>query len=151
MKNPGLLILFILSFIFSCNSSDPYLKSREIYEQTMNLHDEVMPKMGEVLSVKHSLKMKLDSVSDPAIKTEIDSAMAELDRTYNSMMRWMADLQPVPDKKEGENGNEASPGQKKLTPEEMIKVQEKSLEDIKALKEQMKKSLDNGKELLRTL
>ena len=146
MKNL-FIFLFVTIFALACNSSDPYQKSREIYQQTMDLHDEVMPRMGEVLSVKHSLKMKIDSVSDPALKTEIDSAMEALDRTYNGMMSWMADLQPVPDKntvkKNGEIENQKIP-----SPDEMSKIQQKSLDEIKALKEQMDKSLKNGKDLL---
>ena len=145
------IFLSVIVFVFACHSSDPYQKSRDIYQQTMDLHDEVMPKMGEVLSIKHSLKMKLDSVADPDLKTEIDSAMSQLDHTYNGMMSWMADLQPVPDKNGNINNNEVSGDKKTPTPEEMIKIQQKSLDNIKALKDQMDKSLKNGKDLLKKL
>jgi hypothetical protein len=150
MKNL-FLFLIIGGALFTCNTGDPYRKSREIYEQTMTIHDEVMPKMGEVLSLKHSLKMKIDSVSDDAIKIQIDSAMSSLDRTYNGMMSWMADLQPVPDKNGRKSEDEYSGADKVPAPDEMINIQQNSLDEIKALKEQMNKSLQNGKDLLQTL
>src|SRR5574337_1079901 len=103
MKNLIFIVLIPVA-LTGCKHTDPYQRSREIYEQTMNLHDEVMPKMGEVLSLKHTLKMKLDSIKDPAVKVQIDSAMSDLDHIYNGMMTWMANLQPVPDKNTSGNG-----------------------------------------------
>ena len=143
-------MVWISAVLIGCKPSDPYQKSREIYEQTMNLHDEVMPKMGEVLSLRHTLKMKLDSVTDPAVKVQIDSAMSDLDRTYNGMMAWMANLQPVPDKNTSGAGS-ISGDKKSPSSDEMVKIQQNSLDGIKALKDQMNKSLKNSKELIMKL
>ena len=143
-----IFILLLISGLYACHHRDPYEKSREVYEQTMDIHDEVMPKMGEVLGVKHSLKLKLDSITDLNIKTEMDSAMSELDKTYQEMMNWMAKIQPVPGKMH-EGGETLQPNNEETPPpDEMLKIQQESLQQINKIKSQMEKSLKKGKDLL---
>lgn len=144
-----ILILFLVTALaFACHHKDPYEKARDLYDQTMEVHDQVMPRMGEILSIKHSLKGKLDSVTDPDVKIQIDSAMSALDHTYNGMMEWMADLQPVPGK-EGDKESAGNTARNNVpSPDEMVKIQEESLNKIKELQSSMNKCLSQGKDLL---
>ncbi len=137
--------------LFACHSKDPYQDARKVYEQTMKLHDEVMPKMGEVLSVRHNLKMKLDSVSDPDLKSNIDSAMTALNKTYNDMMQWMADLKPVPDKNSNKSSEDTTDNQQVTDPSQILKIQQESLSRIKDLQIELNKTLQQGHALLKKI
>ncbi len=148
MMKKILTFLLLAGLFTACHSHDPYKKARDIYEQTMKIHDQVMPKMGEILSVKHNLKGKLDSVSDPLTKSHIDSAMASLDKTYNDMMEWMGKLQPIPNSNKGNDQENMDKPDEVPSPDQMEKIQQESLQRIKTLQGELEKSLQEGKDLL---
>lgn len=88
-----LSILFISSMVLvSCEekAKEPDL----LYEKVMAVHDEIMPKMGDIMKLKKQLKEK---VAELNASTEVDSvkisslemAIADLDNSHEEMMGWM--------------------------------------------------------------
>ena len=145
-------LLIFLGIASGCSHVDPYEKSREIYQQTIAIHDQVMPHIGELMSIKFSLKSKLETVKDPALHMRMDSVIIDLGNTYDQMMEWMAGLQSVPGSAtSGIEQSEPAQQQKISNPKEMLRIQEESLKKIKKLKTEMEKNIQRGKDILQKL
>jgi hypothetical protein len=92
MKNS----LFLLLFAFTMqNCTDSESKKLEVAEnEVMAIHDEIMPKMGEIMDLKASIAEKLKGLDSTAInyqtvKQELDSISYALTQADNGMMDWM--------------------------------------------------------------
>lgn len=88
-------ILMIL--ISSCRSGEKKLE-KQLYEEVMNTHDEVMPKMGAIMKLKKQLQTRSDSLS--AIDSlrgqeRIISIIQELEDANESMMKWMRQFEQI--------------------------------------------------------
>jgi len=65
-----------------------------LYKKVMEVHDEIMPKMGDIMKLKKQLKEKLAELDtateiDRAKIEEIEQAIADLDNSHEEMMGWM--------------------------------------------------------------
>jgi hypothetical protein len=81
------LILFILG---ACQKEKP------LYDQVMDIHDEVMPKMDELYQLKKGLQEKL--IATDSTQTEkrlqLEETIHLLDSANESMMVWMREFNP---------------------------------------------------------
>lgn len=70
--------------------------NKVLYNQVMDIHDEVMPRMSEIMSLKRSLDEKIKNTPDltPEAKKELELKMASLDSAHFLMMDWMHKFQP---------------------------------------------------------
>lgn len=97
--------LFLISiplFVTCCKGNDSEQGVHDSSEKTafetmdekiMEVHDEVMPKMGELYREKKRLTQKLDSVSTEQ-KQKIEVAINELNSAMTSMNVWMREYKP---------------------------------------------------------
>lgn len=81
-------------------SKDPSNNPNQaLYDQVMEVHDEVMPKTSEIYQLKKELLEKIaktpDLVADK--KKQLDQIIVELDSADHSMMDWMHKFNPLPD------------------------------------------------------
>ena len=84
MKNA--LILLVLSFlVVSCGGYDTKAKVDEIFE----VHDEVMPMLGEVMVLKNRVLEKANSESDSLKVVALQELAQDLDNAQRGMMLWM--------------------------------------------------------------
>ena len=151
MKIIQLLPVIFLSFV-ACSRPDKYSEARKIYEESTIIHDELMPRLGEIMSLKHALKNKADSVNDPDLKNQFEGTIQSLDSTYNNMMDWMAQIQPVPVRKHETEIEKTNITTDKIPdPDQMLKIQRESLLKIKQIKSEFDKNLDRGNDLLRKI
>jgi hypothetical protein len=65
-----------------------------LYKKVMEVHDEIMPKMGDIMKLKKQLKEKLAELDtateiDRAKIDDIERAIADLDNSHEEMMGWM--------------------------------------------------------------
>ena len=76
-------------------------------KEVMEVHDEVMPRMGELYTWKTKLKAKLDSagVSEKR-REELVVTINKIDSAYQGMMTWMHHYHPVPDSVNHERARE---------------------------------------------
>jgi len=82
-----IIALFLLSsIVIACDSSEKTnafeTKKAEVFE----VHDEVMPKMGELMSLK---KKVLDKVNESENPDELRDLALRLDKAQEGMMVWM--------------------------------------------------------------
>ncbi len=70
----------------ACNNSGSTEESKKLYDEIMKIHDEVMPKMGDIRKLSKQLKKIEDYQSIDSIVVSLN----DLDNAHESMMGWMA-------------------------------------------------------------
>ncbi|HLF35674.1 MAG TPA: hypothetical protein VI583_15630 [Cyclobacteriaceae bacterium] len=143
----SLIIVLLVTALISCKQADKFGEARKIYEESMEIHDLVMPKMGELMSLRQELKTKKDSINDQEMKMQIDSLVLSLDLQHKNMMDWMKSIQPIPGD-EHTGMDQPSSGSPSFSPGEMEKIQSESLEKIKNLEMDLNEGLKKAREFL---
>jgi Mg2+ and Co2+ transporter CorA len=70
-----------------------------IYNEVMNVHDEIMPKMEDIYKLKKEIEEKIAASPDMVMekKKQLEQVISNLDSASNSMMDWMHKFNPLPD------------------------------------------------------
>lgn len=105
MKNALKLVVLTSIFIAGCGKPSPdnqrILDSvktahQALYNETMDIHDEVMPKMDNLYTLKKSLQDSL--AKTPTLSAEgkaaIERKIQQIDSAGNAMMVWMRQFNP---------------------------------------------------------
>lgn len=138
------LLLTLLVVLYSCGSSDKSAgadghhhaatQDTSLEGQVMQVHDEVMPRMGELHSVQKQLLALVDSTSitDTTLARQYALLANQIKLSNEAMMDWMRAYNPAFD-----------------GPEEDVKAYlEKELEKINKVKTDMEKSLSEAKKAI---
>jgi hypothetical protein len=107
-------------------------------EQVIDIHDEVMPKMGTLGKLVGQLKPMADSLGEESIEAK---AMKDLQLANKSMMDWMQGFGNRFDYEETMNGKELSEEK-----EQWLKEEE---EKVKKVKEDINSSIQRAEEILK--
>lgn len=131
MKN--LLLLTTLTFLVACGPSEKE-ELNQLKDEVISIHDEVMPKMGELRRTRKDLLLQADSLVDiDSVRAALLTSIADqIGEANEGMMQWMRNYEP---EFEGTN-------------EEVKQYLEDQRIAIKQVKEDMNKSLAKGKEVL---
>jgi hypothetical protein len=92
IKNQLVVLLSILSLcLFSCGETDDD-KLEKLHNEVMVVHNEVMPKMGELNRLKRQLKSYKDVVSDDNadLKDSLINGVLLIAKSEDLMTDWMA-------------------------------------------------------------
>lgn len=137
------LVSILTAFLIasSCNSLS---KEEQAFDSKMqeiiDVHDEVMPKMGEMSALIKNLESKIDSTT--ATKS-YQKAQQDLKDGYDFMMEWMSDFsQKFPHDEKN----------KKFSKEELtakMKMLEEEEAEVKKLKDHITSSIQNAKSVLK--
>src|SRR6185436_10849570 len=70
--------------------------NRALYDQVMDLHDEVMPKMGNIQSIKRDIEDQIKNTPGMTAeqKAEFQRMISKLDSADRLMMDWMHQFSP---------------------------------------------------------
>ncbi len=136
MKKYFIPILSCLVLFISCKEEKKE-KAPTQMEQVMAIHDEVMPKMGQLGKLVGQLKPMADSlgVDSPEAK-----AMRDLQDANKAMMDWMQNFGNRFEPEEIMEGKELSEEKKQWLDEEEVEVKE--------VKEKINSSIANAEALL---
>ena len=118
MKN--LLVLPAFLVLISCGKTNDHAghtesgdgnsgdANRALYDQVMDIHDEVMPKMEDIYKIKRELLEKIANTPGMAEekKKELERIISNLDSTNSAMMDWMHNFNPLPDSVDQEKARE---------------------------------------------
>lgn len=138
MKNIFTILAIVgLLSTTSCKESKKVKESSQM-EQVMDIHDEVMPKMGTLGKLVGQLKPMADSLGAESIEAK---AMKDLQQANRSMMDWMQGFGNRFDSEEIMNGKELSDEKKQWLKEEEEKV--------KKVKEDINSSIERAEEILK--
>jgi len=80
-----IFILCMIGIFSSCREKSTLEK------QVMAVHDEVMPRLGELNKDRKELQKILKDVEDETAKTELLTAITALEKADDGMMDWMAE------------------------------------------------------------
>jgi len=141
MKNIlKLMFIAVLGVLAACGKSgkdtptaDPVGENTNqiLYGEAIDIHDEVMPKMGELMSLKRKLS---DTLATPGLtedqKKDIGSRVHLLDSAHQSMMDWMHGVYPPEDS---------------TNREEYRQYIESKLEDAKKMRTLILEAIEKGK------
>ena len=94
MKTINILVLIYLVMVSCTSSPENSSAAEKTFEEAIRIHDEVMPKMDKIESLK--LKLKEMKNSHPEDSTQIDSQIKKLDNASEAMMMWMHELKIYP-------------------------------------------------------
>jgi ABC-type transporter Mla subunit MlaD len=85
------VFLLLAFFLYSCNSG---VDTQALKNEVLDIHDEVMPKMGELMSLRKkvmakSKALKTEENHDQSDVNSLDSLAAALESANKGMMTWM--------------------------------------------------------------
>mgnify|MGYP003635111070 FL=1 len=132
-----LLTIVGLLSVTSCKESKKAEETSRM-EQVMDIHNEVMPKMGTLGKLVGQLKPMADSLGAESIEAK---AMKDLQQANKSMMDWMQGFGNRFDPEEIMNGKELSEEKEQWLKEEEVKV--------KKVKEDINSSIQRAEEILK--
>jgi hypothetical protein len=132
-----LLTIVGLISVTSCKESKKAEETSRM-EQVMDIHNEVMPKMGTLGKLVGQLKPMADSLGAESIEAK---AMKDLQQANKSMMDWMQGFGNRFDPEEIMNGKELSEEK-----EQWLKEEE---EKVKKVKEDINSSIQRAEEILK--
>ena len=102
-----ILVLVLLGSNLSCGSKSTdhssHAMSKDtgpnqvLYNQVMDIHDEVMPITEDLYNTTKRLKTELKETADAVIQAELESNIRYVDSVNNMMMDWMRKFKPMPD------------------------------------------------------
>ncbi len=146
MKNQRRLLFLLVVIIVSCTKSEKHTEhqheldnndnpNQALYEQIMDIHDEVMPRLEDIYLQKKEIKDKLANTPDMGVegKQELELMLVQLDSADRAMMNWMHRFQPLADS---------------IDEEKARAYLESEMERIKEVKTLMTESIDKAKNLI---
>jgi len=112
-------------------TSDPAIDRAKLYDEVMNIHDDVMPKMANINKIKVSLASQLKNTKNLDDKTTkaINDLIAKMDEASKSMFGWM---------------NKFKSPEGRLSHEEAMKYLEEEKVKILEVKELILKTIAEG-------
>jgi hypothetical protein len=102
--------------------------NQALYDEVMNVHDEVMPKMDDIYKLKEQLKRQITDAPNMVQEKRkaIETAILRLDSASDGMMVWMRNFNPLPDSLGEEQARQYLEDEKK----KVTRVKEDMLEAI---------------------
>ncbi|MEN8816109.1 MAG: hypothetical protein ABF274_04465 [Nonlabens sp.] len=149
MKNAIYIIAIAMLTLTSCKNEataeeNALATQIEAYDalmtEAMEVHDEIMPKMGELMELKGEITEKAEA-GELSDQTAISSTAEELKASHDGMMTWMKDYS------EKFPYGDPSPETKEAIDKKMP-VLEQEVEEIKNLRDKTMQAIDNAKALL---
>lgn len=128
-----LLILFAPIIILATSCSQKKAEedtNKVLYNQVMDIHDEVMPSMDELYRLKKQLSEKIENSPElvDEKRQEIEQTILLIDSASKGMMRWMHEFKP-------EEYKEVA----------LTQYLESEMKRVQTVKETMQDALDKGR------
>lgn len=127
------LPLLVLFLAFACAKKD---NGDTLVNEVLNIHDEVMPKMGEVMSLRKKVLDKVEGSTNP---DELRDIALRLEDAQKGMMLWMNDW----------SKNSAPFVKNETTQEEKMDYLNAEKERVTKVKDDINNSIAEAKEALK--
>jgi HEPN domain-containing protein len=143
MKNLKILFAVALFVLSACSKTGEHDHSEHdtaeespnqaLYDQVMDVHDEVMPRMDDLMKLKRELQEKIANTPDMVVekKAQLEKIISNLDSASTAMMNWMHEFNPLPDSVDQEKARE---------------YLESEMERIRKVKSLVTETIDKAKE-----
>lgn len=138
-----LLIFSLLIPVFgflSCNSGEKQAETltpadsaiQHLHDEVISIHDELMPKMSDVMRLKGALAAKKDSLSAP-LQDSVTVLIGDLEAADDAMMSWMRQFKP-----------------KQTDSTRLKEYYEEQLKEIRDVQARMNKAIENSSKFQKT-
>lgn len=134
-------ILLFVMLVSACSKTQPAAEAdtesdnpnQVLYDQVMDVHDEVMPRMDDIMKLKRLLQEQIANTPDMVVerKQQLEKIISNLDSASSAMMNWMHEFNPLPDTVDQELARE---------------YLEEEMEKIRKVKTLMLESIDKAKQ-----
>ncbi|WP_323755245.1 hypothetical protein [Roseivirga sp.] len=132
MKRVVSLFVIVL-FVFACAKKED--KFETLKTEVFAIHDEVMPKMGELMSLKKKVLDKVEGSENP---DELRDIALSLEKAQSGMMKWMNDW-----------GTNSTPHvNNESTEEAKLTFINAEIEKVKKVREEINSSIAEAKKAL---
>ena len=162
MRHPHFAVLVLLAVLWnSCSSptateadTGTLAQAREIYAETMALHDEVMPRMDELMQLRQKLELRVNSIREGDTAAHADSmqqmqtAIEQLQQADRHMMQWMRNIKQVPGAEGTETASDSETGTTITDTTNVIQIQRQQKAEMEQVKEQMENSITEARRLI---
>ena len=133
-------ILFVFTIFISCNQISEHEKEfNDRMRDVIKLHDELMPKMGEISELIQKLEKVKDTLDGG---TENQDTQNNLKESYDHMMRWMSDFTdkfPYEEKDKKYDSEEIT---------EKLNILKEKHNEVRKMKEKMNSSINKAKNII---
>ncbi len=139
------IFLSLILIITACGG--PKLDTVALRNEVMDIHDEVMPKMGELRSLKKQVLAKseeLKSSADAQTVGDLENLAGSLDEAYSGMMTWMNDWS----KSEKNFLNKDNGLKTGVDPEDAAKFLSDEKERVSKVRDNINSAIKSAKEVL---
>lgn len=121
MKSLPKILFLLLLLLTACGKSGEHAShdheegtmdgdspNQALYNQVMDVHDEVMPKMEDLYKLKKDLMEQIANTPDMVVerKQQLEKIISNLDSANAVMMDWMHKFNPLPDSVDQEKARE---------------------------------------------
>lgn len=158
------LMALLFGGLLSCQTAsekeakDPEMeKAQTIYTEAIAIHDEVMPRMDDIMRLKRKLNAQKDSLSQLGADTyaaridSIELLVANLEKADKAMMQWMRSIKQLPAELSDEEYDlqtQSDTSQNRVPVQQLIEEQEAQKEAIVEVKAMMEESIAEAKAYL---
>ncbi len=115
-------------------SEDGDSPNEALYNQVMDVHDDVMPRMEDIYKLKKDIQEQISTTPDMVMerKQELEAIISNLDSADRAMMDWMHKFNPPADS---------------VDQEKVREYLESEMERVKKVRDLMNESIEKAKEL----
>ncbi|MDZ7604871.1 MAG: hypothetical protein U5K79_04635 [Cyclobacteriaceae bacterium] len=91
----SILLLFTIVMVFSCTDKKAGNSHEDLMQAVMTVHDEVMPKMGDIMKYKKQIDEKIQALqaagadANQDVINKLQKVSDDLDASHVQMMDWM--------------------------------------------------------------
>ncbi len=91
--------LFFISIVFliSCRGNMKNKKLDKLFQETMVIHDDIMPEMSTIHRSKKKIRKILESTTDSLTKVQLMDGIKFLELADDAMMNWMENFEKPKD------------------------------------------------------
>lgn len=133
----AVLSLIVLMFSTCGPSGNKEAETDEIYREVMEIHDEVMPKMQDIMNLKEKMRIKIDSMAssgvDQSAIDKMEKMITQLDEADEAMMNWMRNF---------------NTDYEEMSKEEITNYLNEQKEEITEVKDQMQTAIKEAESML---
>ncbi|MBX2961858.1 MAG: hypothetical protein KF687_05045 [Cyclobacteriaceae bacterium] len=131
MKKSLILSACFIVLITSCNQKKSEQDTNKmLYNQVMDVHDEVMPSIDELIKLKKILQEKIENSPDLVAekREELEQTIESIEAARRGMMSWMREFRP-----------------EEFTGDELTSYLEEEMKRVQTVKDNMLDALEKGR------
>ncbi|MEM9832889.1 MAG: hypothetical protein AAF944_19815 [Bacteroidota bacterium] len=145
--------LVSVTFMIGCQPSAT-TEAQEIYIEAMEIHDEVMPRMGEIMQLRRAIEARIDSLQQLDSAAYADTVqymqfvVRNLQYADQAMMQWMRNVKKVPGMEEAQTSYQDEMSMETIDMTNIVQIQRSQKTAIEQVKQQMESSIEQAQSLL---